>query len=386
MLTIRRTRSTWNVAGAIASLSIIAIAPRSASAQDAHTPGSILVTVRDSSGAGLAGAQLSVRGTTVRGITDDEGKVQLSSVPSGRVYLDVRRLGFHPVSVQVPVEASATAEVTVTLAPTAQQLAPVLVLGEASAFPARMAGFFQRRERGIGRFLTRADIELGHPNELTDVFRRLPSVEIVSTQFIQHAVRLRGQRCAPLVWMDGFPLSAAEFDLDMVSPESVEAIEVYSGISEVPAEFVGPRGLGSCGAVLIWSRHAELRPRKVKNPVSAAELAALVSALKVYTAEEVDVPAHPDTSAPVRPIYPVSLYADGINGQVTAEYVVDTTGKVMLETFNAITSTDPALTIAVRNALPAAVYVPARLDGHLVKQVVHQPFTFTVDSTRTPRS
>lgn len=381
MLTNRWTRCPQGVAGAIVTLAIIAIAPHPAVAQDAAAPGSILVSVRDSSGAGLAGAQVSLRGTERHGVTDEQGQLQLPSLQPGPVRLDVRRLGFRAVSIDVTVATRATTETTVTLVRVAQQLAPITIRGTAGDYPARMAGFFDRRGKGIGHFLTRQEIEKGNPTELTDVFRRLPSVRVVSTESIRHAIRLRGERCPPLVWMDGFPLTASEFDLDMVTPETVEAIEVYSGISEVPSRFMGPRGLGSCGAVVIWSRHADLRPRRgQKNGVSASEVAALVASLTVYTADEVDTPARPDTSAPARPAYPSMLFAEGVNGKVTAEFVVDTTGNVLMETFNAISSTDEAFTASVRAALPTASYIPALLHGHPVKQVVHQPFTFVADS------
>ena len=39
---------------------------------------------------------------------------------------------------------------------------------------------------------------------------------------------------------------------DVVSPSLVEAIEVYHGLSEVPAEFAGPNA--QCGVIAVWSR------------------------------------------------------------------------------------------------------------------------------------
>jgi TonB family protein len=387
VLTIRWTRCPQGVAGAIASLAFIAIAPSLAAAQGAAAPGTILISVRDSSGTRIAGAQVSVRGTELYGVTDEQGQLQLRSIQPGRVRLDVRRLGFRPTALDVTVAGKATTETDVTLVRVAQQLSPVLIRGTAGDFPARMAGFFDRRDKGIGRFLMRQEIEKGNPSELTDVFRRLPSVRVVSTASIRHAIRLRGQRCAPLVWMDGFPLTAAEFDLDLVAPETVEAIEVYSGVSEVPARFMGPQGLGSCGVIVIWSRHTDLRPnRGQRNGVNASAVAALVASLKVYTADEVDTPARPDTTAPARPAYPAMLFAEGVNGKVTAEFVVDTTGRVVMETFNVISSSDAAFTAAVRDALPTATYIPALLHGHPVKQVVHQPFNFVVDSAARSRT
>jgi hypothetical protein len=66
---------------------------------------------------------------------------------------------------------------------------------------------------------------------------------------------------------------------------------------------------------------------------------------------------------------------------VLTEYVVDTLGRVELETVGIISSTDPQFSVAVRRALAEWAYAPAVLQGRLVRQVVHQPFEFVVDSS-----
>jgi len=71
----------------------------------------------------------------------------------------------------------------------------------------------------------------------------------------------------------------------------------------------------------------------------------------------------------------------GTSGKVVAEFVVDTTGSVVMGTFSAISSTDPDFTVSVRRALEHAIYVPAVLKGRKVQQVVEQPFTFVGDTS-----
>ena len=119
-------------------------------------------------------------------------------------------------------------------------------------------------------------------------------------------IRFRGNggSCWPLVWLDGAPLPTAEFDLDFLSPSSIEGIEVYSGISQMPPQFMGSRGLGSCGVIVVWSREGERREKKRKKPVTATELAEMVASLKVYTPEQVDVPARSDSLSRPQPLYP----------------------------------------------------------------------------------
>jgi hypothetical protein len=246
-----------------------------------------------------------------------------------------------------------------------------------------MAGFYQRRDLGIGHFVSREKLEHDNPAQLTDVFRRLPGVQITSTRFIRNAVRFRGNgsACWPLVWLDGAPLPTAEFDIDFLSPSSVEGIEVYSGISQVPPQFMGSRGLGSCGVIVVWSREGERREKKRKKAVTATELADLVATLKVYTPEQVDIPARSDSLSRPQPLYPETLLFTGVPGHVLAEFVVDTLGHVELDTFGVILSTNPKFTQAVQRALPDWAYAPAMLNGKRVRQLVQQPFNFVVDSS-----
>ncbi len=367
------------------ALFAVALGSAAASAQDAATR-ALLITVRDSTGAGIAGAELRVEGSDTRGYTDEGGRFRLirpTATPDAPTRVWVRRLGFRPATLDVPGGAPAA---TITLVRALQELPAIVVRGRPRHYTGRMAGFYERRDLGIGRFITRAEIERLHPLRTTDLFRRIPGVTIASTRVIPQAIRFRGATsCHPLVWLDGTPAAAAEFDLDALIPESIEGIEIYSGISEVPVQF-RLWNADACGVVVVWSREGERRPKKSKKPVSPAELARLVASLEVYTADEVDTPAHPDTNTSLEPIYPDSLLLARVEGSVTAEFVVDTTGEVLMDTFGVISSTSPAFTAAVRRAIADASFVPATRDGHPVKQVVHQPFTFSVDSARTPRA
>ena len=246
-----------------------------------------------------------------------------------------------------------------------------------------MAGFYQRRDLGIGHFVSREKLERDNPSQLTDVFRRLPGVHITSNRFIRNAVRFRanGANCWPLVWLDGAPLPTAEFDLDFLSPQSIEGIEVYSGISQIPPQFMGSRGLGSCGVIVVWSREGERRQKKPKKPVTATMLAEMVESLKIYTPEQVDIAARGDSVSRPQPTYPEALLFTGVPGHVLAEFVVDTLGRVELETFGVISSTNPQFTAAVQRVLPEWAYAPAMLNGKRVRQLVQEPFNFVVDWT-----
>ncbi len=72
------------------------------------------------------------------------------------------------------------------------------------------------------------------------------------------------------------------------------------------------------------------------------------------------------------------LRAAGVQGQVVVTFVVDTTGRVEPSSFVILNSTNDLFGAAVRAALPAMRFIPAKADGHKVKQQVQQPFVFSI--------
>jgi protein TonB len=72
------------------------------------------------------------------------------------------------------------------------------------------------------------------------------------------------------------------------------------------------------------------------------------------------------------------LKAGGIEGEVLAQFVVDTTGRAEAGTFKVLKSSHELFTVAVRNALPSMRFLTAEVGGRKVKQLVQQPFTFAI--------
>jgi TonB family protein len=372
---------------AIGLAAALVVAPVALCAQDAIPRGTVSGVVRDSSGGGIGGAEVSVAGTGLRTHTNSQGEFRLTNVPAGSVTVGVRRLGFVPAVTTIVIGANEAAAVSVVVAPLAQALATVIVRGDRRfADYGRLAGFYQRRSRSSGgHFITRDQIDQRNPGQLTDLFRNVPGARIHSSTF-SNVVRFRGMRCAPLVWLDGFPATAGEFDLDALDPYIIEGIEVYLGVATVPPEFRWVRGGGSCGAIVIWTGFEERRrkARRAANP--PAELAKQVDERRLFTADQVDVAARADSSAVVRPSYPDSLFREHVPGQVLVEFVVDTTGLVILESISGISSTHTLFTEAVRRALRDARFHPATIAGRKVRQLVQLPvkFELPVNTTSKP--
>jgi hypothetical protein len=378
----RPTVSRFHAAALCATAVLGGVLPGPLRAQERDSTlsrGVIAGVVRDSSGARLVGAELSVAGTGLRAISDTAGRFRFIGVPAGAGPLHVRRLGYRATSVPITVDRGGTTPVIVTLARLPRELDPVLV--EASRQPGVrfLQGFYERRSRGHGYFITREQIAARQSSVMTDVLRMVPAVRVFSSRTARNAVRLRSSRCAPLVWLDGAPALAGEFDLDVISPQSVSGIEIYPGPATVPVQFRSTRGIEACGVIIVWSRVDSPEPRDWRRRAPPKDAADSVPGARVYTAEEVDSAAHVDSTGVSQPFYPDSLYAFGVGGEVVAQFVVDTTGRALVETFTAVSSTHPAFTESVRRSLRHSKFRPARLRGRRVRQVMVLPYRFVID-------
>ena len=78
------------------------------------------------------------------------------------------------------------------------------------------------------------------------------------------------------------------------------------------------------------------------------------------------------------PRYPDILRGNGIEGEVIAQFIVDTTGRAEPSSFKVLKTTHELFAEAVRTALPKMRFIPAELGGRKVKQLVQQPFSFTI--------
>jgi len=78
------------------------------------------------------------------------------------------------------------------------------------------------------------------------------------------------------------------------------------------------------------------------------------------------------------PRYPDILRSGGVEGQVLAQFVVDTTGRIEVASFRVLRSDHAMFEQAVRSALPNMRFLPAEIGGRKVKQLVQQPFVFAL--------
>ena len=93
-----------------------------------------------------------------------------------------------------------------------------------------------------------------------------------------------------------------------------------------------------------------------------------------FQVEKPVVPAPGSTS----PRYPDMLRQAGVEGEVLAQFVVDTTGKAEPNSLKILKSSHDLFIQSVKNALPQMKFIPAEVGGRKVKQLVQQPFSFSI--------
>ena len=85
-----------------------------------------------------------------------------------------------------------------------------------------------------------------------------------------------------------------------------------------------------------------------------------------YYAYQVEKTAKLDRNSPTPP-YPETLRSAGIEGEVEAQFVVDTNGKAESGSFKVMSSTNPLFTESVRATLPRMRFLPAEVGGRRVR-------------------
>ena len=90
---------------------------------------------------------------------------------------------------------------------------------------------------------------------------------------------------------------------------------------------------------------------------------------------EKQVAVQPDNP---RPRYPDMLRSSNVEGEVLAQFVVDTTGRADMSQFKVLKSTHDMFTNSVKAVLPNMKFYPAEVGGRKVKQLVQMPFQFNL--------
>jgi hypothetical protein len=212
--------------------------------------------VRDQNGIAVEGATVEIRGAAAK--TDAKGTFQLFTGNVDTVTISIHRVGYSALEALLTARNRQWDTVVVEMERTAQRLAAVDVKEEMTRKALGLRNFDERRSKGNGLFITRADILARNSARLSDVLQTRRGINLVRLGFGRFGVRFvsytggRGTSCAPDVWIDG--ARARGMEIDDILANTVEAMELYDSFSTLPFEFTPYTNGPPCGTIVIWTR------------------------------------------------------------------------------------------------------------------------------------
>lgn len=199
-------------------------------------------------------------------VTDEAGGFTLRAPRAGAYVVVAERIGYRrAVDGILRLDAGETREVEFFIRPEPLELGSLLVTArrDRTEFILESVGFFDRMRLGHGHFITPSRLAEQRAFNTRDLLRSIPRVTVQDNGLRGVSVFFRGGasgQCTPQGWVDGVMVTttptAPGFVLEeVVSIEDIEAMELYPGAASVPQRFGGINA--GCGAIIIWTRHAE---------------------------------------------------------------------------------------------------------------------------------
>jgi hypothetical protein len=218
-------------------------------------------------------------------VTDTSGAFWMKAPRLGTYDIVAERIGYTAVTSTLLLQLSEQVEVSLQLDVAAVALQPLTVkvrsfydLGMLTEFYERM----MRNERlGIGRFITRDQIEERRAVDVGDLLRDFAPVNVHRQRTSSAYVTLRGGtagECHPRVFLNGTLANRNEraYIDELVSPSDLEGVEIYRGLAQLPGMY---HDVSGCGVILLWTRRiaaGEGRPFSWKRIVGAVGAAGLI--------------------------------------------------------------------------------------------------------------
>jgi hypothetical protein len=211
----------------------------------------------------IRNAQIAVVGTERTSLTDASGAFLLRGIPAGTRTLEVRTIGYFPVTFTADFATNDTRDTTLSISRRAQNLERVTVNAkETSNSLMVLKGFETRRAQGMGKFITEKDLARHPASSLTDVLTGAGNLHIEYGTRVTPMPWLRGGKsgwCVPNYFIDNVFYEVDDKqgkpykDLtDIVKPEFIKGVEIYSSAGTIPVQFDMSSSTG-CGSIVIWT-------------------------------------------------------------------------------------------------------------------------------------
>ena len=220
---------------------------------------------------GLPGTVVEVVGVSARATSSQTGFYRFAQLPAGPQQLRVRRIGYESVSIPVELKNGEAERRDISLVRLPASLTEVRIDGQVRKVPPRFEDVYRRMTTANGKFFTREDIELLNPLDIPSLLLQVPTVRINNGGLQFAKCNEGGARSLwrgggkVQIYIDGLrmtgrmpnrptsedPVAADQFDvLRMVHPAQIQAMEVYTGVSRIPGQFLED----ACAVIAIWTK------------------------------------------------------------------------------------------------------------------------------------
>jgi hypothetical protein len=243
----------------VAAIGIVTTASRVGAQARAVVAGAV---VEPTTGLPVPNVEVRVLGTTTMARSDSLGGFTLL-LDAGRYLVRATRLGFGPRSLPIELAAGDTMTLSVEMDVLPVVLSEVVVKAREERYRGKMATFAERMRTSTAprsSFILRDEIQRRHPPRLSTLINerggRIQSCASTATVYVDGAMIAPDRITAPKRGRRTAPTDRDPHLDDFVAIDDVEAIEVYAGGADTPAEFLAtaPRGMAPGCTVLIWTR------------------------------------------------------------------------------------------------------------------------------------
>jgi hypothetical protein len=202
-----------------------------------------------------AGVRVEVVGTDQVALTNEKGEFNMAKLPAGSHVLLACHLGYGAQTVAVDLSPHQAQRVSLELTKFVASIAPVIVNAKRSSSLDKI-GFTQRQKNGMGYYLGPEQIQIMHPQYLSDILRSVPGLRVTSTadgDVISSSRGASGMGDCVQYFVDDMPWqSSTPGDINQfVNGNEVMAAEVYQA-STTPAQYT--TGMGGCTTIVLWTR------------------------------------------------------------------------------------------------------------------------------------
>jgi hypothetical protein len=209
--------------------------------------------VLGANGGPIPRAHVAIASSHTEAVADENGVFSLTVDRAGTQTVVARAIGYYQEERTVDVFPDSAQWIELELPTMVSVLDTVHVRGR--RFNEDPHGFNDRRNAGIGTFLTDADISAAIPRSATDLIERSPATPLARLPNGHLGVRVRGVACLPMLILNGHSLpilqDVAEID-NLVDLTNIARMEIYTA-GEIPRQFMQ----GSpCAAIVVWTKRS----------------------------------------------------------------------------------------------------------------------------------